>query len=89
MSIGAVRLEKIALFVYNFCCQTNKNFLQNGTSARLVAPLILMPAPEYVGRHALGGKQSSPRSLPLGRKPDGMKQEPYESQLGRWLRITG
>lgn len=26
-------------------------FLQNGTSARLAAPLICMPAPEYAGRY--------------------------------------
>ena len=65
-------------------------FLQNGTSARLAAPLICMPAPEpfpaqsgqgkHVGRHEPGGKKSSPRPLPLDRNPDGMEQKPYESQ---------
>src|SRR5258708_2863755 len=32
------------------------------------------------GRHEPGGKKPSPRPLPLDRKPDGMEQEPYESQ---------
>ena len=63
-------------------------FLQYGTSARLVAPLICMPAEPFAanrgqggtGRHEPGGKKSSPRPLPLDRNPDGMEQKPYESQ---------
>jgi len=48
-----------------------------------------MPAPEYALRrykrvrvngdaHMPGGKQSSPRPLPLDRNPDGMEQKPFE-----------
>ena len=75
-------------------------FLQYGTSARLAAPLICMPAPE----HALhgysqfrvngdtakpGGKQSSPRPLPLKWNPDGMEQKPFELRQHRVRALHG
>ena len=58
-------------------------FLQYGTSARLAAPLICMPAPEYAGRHKPGGKKSSPRPLPSDWNPDGMEQKPFELRQHR------
>ena len=73
------------------------SFLQYGTSARLVAPLICMPAPEsFAARAAKGKHKGRPgleeRSLrrvrfpaPAG-NPDGMEQKPYESRPGKMAR---
>lgn len=67
------------------------SFLQYGTSARLLAPLICMPAPEYAGRSEKpGGKKSSPRPLPHDRNPDGMEQEnPSSPGRSKAPRATG
>jgi len=74
-----------------FAVRRTHGFLQNGTSARLAAPLIRMPASE----HALprdsrvringtlqmpGGKKSSPRPLPRlgGGIRTGWSKKPFE-----------
>jgi hypothetical protein len=60
-----------------FAVRRTHVFLQNGTSARLAAPLIRMPAPEYAGRYKCLEERSLRRARfpALAGNPDGMEQE--------------